>query len=75
MKNPLTRKLGFGTNFPRKILRGRVKAMGTGIVAPKTAIDSLMLKLHPSHKRMKSENGKILKIIGNNESIENVKKE
>ena len=44
--------------------------MGIGIVAPKTAITALILKLHLSHKRMKSENVKMLKIIENNLIIE-----
>ena len=44
--------------------------MGVGIVVPKMAIASLTLKLHVSHERMKSENGKIIKIIENNKLIE-----
>ena len=49
---------------------GIVSSMGVGIVSPKTAIASSALKLHLSHKRMISENGKFLKIIENNETIE-----
>ena len=69
-EKPLARKLGLGSNFPRKIMHGRVTAMGAGIVIPKKAIASLTLKLCLSHKRMKPENVKILKIIENNELIE-----
>ena len=69
-EKPLARKLGLGSNFPRKIMFGRVTAMGVGIVAPKMAIYSLTQKLHVSHERMKSENGKIIKTIENNELIE-----
>ena len=51
-------------------MHGRVTGMGMGIVAPKTAIASFTLKLCLSHKRMNVENGKIIKIIENNELIE-----
>ena len=51
-------------------MHGRLTSIGVGIVAPKTAIASLTLKLHLSHERMKLENGKIIKIIENNELIE-----
>ena len=53
----LARKLGLGSNFPRKILLGRVTAMGVGIVAPKTEISDLVLKLHLSRRRIQSEKG------------------
>ena len=32
----LARKLGLGSNFPIKLLHGRVTAMGVGIVVPET---------------------------------------
>ena len=51
-------------------MHGRVTGMGMGIVAPKTAIASFTLKLCLSYKRMKYENGKIIKIIEDNELIE-----
>ena len=69
-ERPLARKLGLGSNFPRKIMYGRVTAMGVGIFSHKTAISSSTLKLHSSHKRMNSENGFFLKIIDNNSIIE-----
>ena len=68
-EKPLARKLGLGSNFPRKIMHGRVTVMGAGIVAPKTVIDSLTLKLHLSYERIKSKNGKIIKTIKNNKLI------
>ena len=54
----LARKLGSGRKFPRKMLCGGVTAMGVKIVAPKTEISALTLKLCFSHKRMNSENEK-----------------
>ena len=51
-------------------MHGRVTAMGIGIVSPKTAIASLTLKLHFTHKRMNSENVKFLKTIEDNSAIE-----
>ena len=69
-ENLLVRKLGLGSNFPRQIIRSTVTEMGVGTVSPKTVISSLTLKLHRSHKRMKSENGTIIKIIENSALIE-----
>ena len=57
-ENPLARKLGSGSNFPRKMLHGRVKTIGFVIMAPKTAITSLTRKLCLCHKIMNSENEK-----------------
>ena len=44
-ERPLARKSGLGSNLSRKITHGRVTAIGVGIVAPKTAISTLTLKL------------------------------
>ena len=57
----LERKLSLGSNFLRKLLHGRVKSMGTGTMSPNIAIAALMLKLHLSRLRIRSENGKIIK--------------
>ena len=69
-EKPLARKLGLGSNFTRKIFHGRSSEMGVRIVAPKTAITALSLNLCLSHRRMQSENGKIINLIENNQMIE-----
>ena len=66
----LARKLRLGSNFPIKMLHGRVTAMGVLTLAPKTAIVALTLKLYFSHKIMNSEILKMLKIMENNSTIE-----
>ena len=66
----IARKLGLGINFTRKTLHGIASAMGMIIVAPKTAIAALSLKLHLSHRLMQSENGKIINLIEKNQIIE-----
>ena len=58
-EKPLASKLGLGSDFPRKMLHCKVSSMGVVIVAPKTAISSLSLKLYLSHRRMQSENVKM----------------
>ena len=52
-ENPLAINLGSGSNFSRKMFHGRLKAMGVWIVAIKTNIAALLLKLHLSHRQMK----------------------
>ena len=69
MWKPTLKKTRLGRNFPRKMLHARVTAMGVEIVASKTAIVVLTLKLYFSHKRMNSENIKMLKTIENNSTI------
>ena len=67
---PSVWKLNLGSNFPRKLLCGRVTATGIGIMAPRTATEALTIKLCMSHQRMKSENGKLMQMIENNQMIE-----
>ena len=57
-EKPLTRKLCLGSNFTKKILSGRVTAMGVGVMTPKIVMADLILKMHLFKKRMKAENGK-----------------
>ena len=69
-EKPLAGRLGLGSKFPRNMLHSRVKSMGVVIVDPKTEITALILKIYFSHKRMNSENVKMMKIIENNSIIE-----
>ena len=50
-ETPLARKLVLGSSFQRKMMCRRVISMGLEIVAPKTAIVDLVLKLCLSHRR------------------------
>ena len=60
----LLRKLGLSENFPRSELHSRKTTLGIGLLAPRTIVDVLALKLYFGHKRM---NDKVTKLIQINE--------
>ena len=58
--------MGLSIKFPRKIVYARKSALGIGLIAPSTIIDTLALKLYLGHKRMEDEVSKIIRIIKEN---------
>ena len=50
-EEPMLIKLGFSRNFPRKVLYMRKSALGIGLMAPKTIIDTMKLKLYIGNVR------------------------
>ena len=47
----ILQKLGLSENFPRAVLHSRKTALGVELIAPRTIIDALALKLYLGHKR------------------------
>ena len=60
----LLKKLGLSENFPRSVLYSRKTALGVGLLAPRTIVDSLALKLCLGHRRA---NDRIAMIVQINE--------
>ena len=56
----LLRKMKLSEKFPRSVLYSRKTALGVGLLAPRTIVDILSLKLYIGHQRMES---KVTKII------------
>jgi len=65
-KPVLLQKIGLSIKFPRKIVYARKSALGIGLIAPSTIIDTLVLKLYLGYKRMEDEVSKIIRIIEEN---------
>ena len=61
-EEPLLMKLGFSRNFPRKVLYMRKSAFGIGIMAPKTILDTMKLKLYIGNVRRNGNAGKAIEI-------------
>ena len=47
----ISNKLGLSVKFPRRVLCARESTLGVGLMAPRTTISMLALKLHLSHQR------------------------
>jgi len=62
----ILQKLQLSIKFPRKILYARKSALGVGLMAPSTIIDSLALKAYVSHQRGESNISKIIQILEQN---------
>ena len=62
----ILQKLQLSIKFPRKILYARKSALGIGLMAPSTIIDSLALKAYVSHQRGESNISKIIQILEQN---------
>ena len=60
----LLKKLGLSENFPWSVLCSRKTALEVGLLAPRTIVDSLALKLHLGHRRA---NDRIAMIVQINE--------
>ena len=56
-------KLQLSEKMLREVLYARKKALGVGIVAPSTVIDTLTLKLYIGNKRVKNRIAGLLSII------------
>lgn len=56
----LLRKMNLSKKFPRSVLCSRKTALCIGLLAPRTTIDVLALKLHLGNQRL---NQKVAKII------------
>ena len=54
----LLQKIGLSIKFLRKIVYTRKTALGIGLIAPRTIVDTLALKLYLGHKRVESRSAK-----------------
>ena len=66
----LLKKLGLSENFPRSALCSRKTALGVGLLAPRTIIDVLTLKLYFGHKRANDRISKDIQINEDNARIQ-----
>ena len=66
----LLKKLGLSENFPRSVLYSRKTALGVGLLAPRTIIDALALKLYLGHKRANDRIAKVTQINEDNARIQ-----
>ena len=62
----ILRKLNLSERFPRKVLYMRNSALGVGLMAPRTIVDVLALKLYVGHQRARSKVAKIIQINEDN---------
>ena len=69
-KPVILRKLGLSSNFPRSVLYSRKTALGVGLMAPRTIIDGLAMKLYVGHQRSEDRISKIIQIIEDNTSTQ-----
>ena len=61
-ESALLNKMGLSKKFPRKVLHPRKSALGVGLMAPKTIMSVLALKLHLSHQRGETRVSKLTNI-------------
>jgi len=54
------RKLGLSENFSRVVLYSRKTALRVGLIAPRTIIDTLAMKLYLGHQRAEDRISKII---------------
>ena len=66
----LLKKLRLSENFPRSVLYSRKTALGVGLLAPRTIIDALALKLYLGHKRADDRIAKVIQINEDNARIQ-----
>ena len=65
----LLRKMKLSEKFPRNVLYSRKTALGVGLLAPRTIVDILSLKLYIGHQRMKSKVSEIFQINKDNARV------
>jgi len=65
----LLRKMKLSEKFPRNVLYSRKTALGVGLLAPRTIVDILSLKLYIGHQRMKSKVSEIIQINEDNARV------
>ena len=66
----LLKKLGLSENFPRSVLCSRKNALGVGLLAPRTIVDSLAIKLCLDHRRMNDRIAKVIQINEDNAQLQ-----
>ena len=59
-------KMGLSIKFPRKVLYARKSALGVGLMAPRTIMSILALKLYVSHQRGETRVSKMININEDN---------
>jgi len=59
-------KMGLSVKFPRKVLYARKTALGVGLMAPRTIMSVLALKLYLSHQRGDTRVSKLITINEDN---------
>jgi len=59
-------KLGLSVKFPRKVLYARKSALGVGLMAPRTIMSVLALKLYLSHQRGETRISRLININEDN---------
>ena len=62
----LLHKMGLSKKFPRKVLYARKSALGVGLMAPRTIMNVLALKLYVGHMRGELRVSKMIKINEDN---------
>ena len=65
----MLRKLRLSEKFSRKVLHYRKTSLGVGLLAPRTIVDVLALKLHVGHQRADSKVDKMIQINEENVRI------
>jgi len=66
----ILKKLGLSKNFPRAVLYSRKTALGVGLIAPRTIVDELSLKLYLGHRRAEDRISNIIQIIEDNARVQ-----
>ena len=56
----ILKKLGLSENFPRAVLYSRKTALGVGLIAPRTIINELSMKLYLGYRRADDRISKII---------------
>ena len=59
----ILQKLGLSENFLRAVLYSRKTALGVGLLAPRTIIDMLAMKLYLEYQRAKDRTSLLIQII------------
>ena len=68
-ERPLLLKLQLGEKFPRSALYSRAKALGVGVMKPRTIISAMAMRLYIANMRANSPTSKIIKTSLNNDII------
>ena len=66
----ILRKLELSINLPRAVLYPRKTALSTGLLAPRTIIDTLVIKLCIGYQRLNGRISRTIQIIEDNAQIQ-----
>ena len=66
----ILKKLGLSENFPFSVLYSRKTVLRVGLLAPRTIIDELAMKLYLGHRRADDRISNIIQIIEDNARVQ-----